>query len=375
MRPSVLHVTQTTHGGVPRCVLDLARDQVGRGWRIAVASPDTDDFPDRVGGAGAAHEVWPAARQPGVGLAKEASALARIISICDPDVVHLHSSKAGLVGRLVVRGRRPTIFHPNGWSFHAAATPVVRGGARLWERAGARWTSALLCVSERERNDGVAAGINADWRVQPNAVDLTRFVPADVRSRDLARRRLQLDDRPTVLCVGRLTRQKGQDVLLDAWPAIGDRIRSARLVLVGDVPPYEPIDVMASAGVLVTGQRSDVHEWLAASDVVVLPSRWEGMSYVMLEAMATGRSVVATDVGGAREAIGERQGRRAGALVPSEDPRALAVAVVERLLDGDMAQREGLEGARRAVAEHDLARWCDAIAALTLETTGAPAVP
>ncbi|MCU1450962.1 MAG: glycosyltransferase family 1 protein [Acidimicrobiales bacterium] len=371
MRPSVLHVTQTTHGGVPRCVLDLTGDQVGRGWHVAVASPDTDDVPAQVRLVGAAHELWRATREPRVDLVREASALTRIVSRCNPDLVHLHSSKAGLVGRLVVRGRRPTIFQPNGWSFLAAATPPARAGTRLWERAGARWASVLLCVSERERADGVAARIAANWRVEPNAVDLTRFRPADGRARDMARRRLQLDDRPTVVCVGRLTRQKGQDVLLDAWPVIAERVTGARLVLVGDVPPYGPIDVMGSADILVTGHRADVHEWLAASDVVALPSRWEGMSYVMLEAMATARPVVAADVGGAREALDEHDGRRAGALVPAEDPRALAAALVERLLDSETAEREGAEGARRAAADHDLTRWCDAVAALTLDTIGA----
>ena len=93
----------------------------------------------------------------------------------------------------------------------------------------------------------------------------------------------------------------------------------------------------------------------------------------MLEAMASGRAVVASDVGGAAEAVGGG-GAAAGALVPPEEPIALADAIVDRLEDPNLAAREGAEGARRARTGHDLTRWCDAIAALTLDVIGAPTV-
>src|SRR5437764_11564801 len=119
MVPTVLHVTQTTNAGVARCVLDLAADQARRGWHVAVASPETDGFMPSVTAAGAAHYAWPAARQPGVSALAELRPLANVVDRAGPDVVHLHSSKAGLVGRLVVRGHLPTLFQPHGWSFLA----------------------------------------------------------------------------------------------------------------------------------------------------------------------------------------------------------------------------------------------------------------
>jgi glycosyltransferase involved in cell wall biosynthesis len=171
-----------------------------------------------------------------------------------------------------------------------------------------------------------------------------------------------------------LTRQKAQDVLVAAWPRIADRVPGVRLSLVGDGPDGERLRAAAPSGVAFPGRRDDVADWLAAADVVALPSRWEGMSYVMLEAMASGRSVVASDVGGAGEVIGERGGRTAGALVRPDDPVALADAIVERLHDANTAASEGAEGARRARADHDLDRWREAMAALTLDAIGAPTV-
>jgi glycosyltransferase involved in cell wall biosynthesis len=376
MVPTVLHVTQTTIAGVARCVLDLATDQAGRGWQVAVASPEADGFVPSVISAGAAHYVWPAARRPGVSALAEFRPLAEIINRASPDVVHLHSSKAGLVGRVVVRDRLPTLFQPHGWSFLAVGG-LERQTAQAWERFAARWTTALVCVSEREKRDGVAAGIRAPWQVVPNAVDLRRFRPSDEAARHDSRRRLGLDNSPLAVCVARLTHQKAQDVLLAAWPAIRASVPTATLVLVGDVfvgggLDRERLERLATDGVSFVGPRADIPDWMTAADVVVVPSRWEGMSYVVLEAMASGRSVVASDVGGAHEALGEEDGRAAGGLVPPEDAAALAGAVIARFRDPERARAEGDEGAARARSRHDLVRWCDLMADITLAslTTG-----
>ena len=105
--------------------------------------------------------------------------------------------------------------------------------------------------------------------------------------------------------------------------------------------------------VRLVGKRADVADWLAAADVVAFPSRWEGMSIGMLEAMASGRSVVASDVGGAQEALGGES----GAVVPPEDAAALAQAIDDRLLDPARHGRRGSCGPRacRAISRpaHD----------------------
>jgi glycosyltransferase involved in cell wall biosynthesis len=156
--------------------------------------------------------------------------------------------------------------------------------------------------------------------------------------------------------VGRLSRQKGQDVLLDAWPTVRQRVPGARLALVGDGPDIEALRARTSDGVEFTGARDEVSVWFAAADVVALPSRWEGMSLAMLEAMACGRPLVVTDVAGAEVAV--------GAVVPPEDPHALADAVVDRLVDQARAEREGREARAVVERDHDLRRICDATALL-----------
>lgn len=343
----------------------IVRDQVGRGFAVAVACPPQSVTVEGVAEAGAALFAWDARRGPGPSVPGETRRLARIVGEHDPDVVHLHASKAGLAGRLAIRGRRPTVFQPHSWSFEAVEG-MARRGATAWERFGARWASAIVCVSEGERERGAEAGIEGRWQVVLNGVDLQRYSFATDADREAARERLGLGPEPLAACIGRLSPQKGQDVLLDAWPSVRERVPGATLALLGEGPLREELEDLGVVGVRFAGQRDDVPDWLAAVDVVVLASRWEGMALTMLEAMARGRSVVTTAVSGAEEAIAGG----AGAVVPIDDPRALADAIAARLSDATLVAAEGATGRSRAEQRYDLRRSTTAIADLYGELLG-----
>ena len=346
----ILHVAQPTTEGVARCVGNLAGRQIRAGHDVTVACPPGGDLPRWVLDAGAKLEPWPATRTPSPQVIAETRRLRSLIEGVDPELVHLHSAKAGLAGRMVVRGRLPTLFQPHAWSWLAASGPV-RAGARNWERRAVRWTDRIVCVSEEEVRLGREAGVSARYEVVPNGVDLAAYPFADDTERRFARSRLGLNpDAPTVVCIGRLSRQKGQDVLIEAWPRVARTVDGARLYLVGDGPDRSELEAKAPGGVVFAGTKADVPDWLAAADVIALPSRWEGMSMVMLEAMATGRPVVASDVAGASEALrGD-----GGAVVPPEDNDALSTALIVRLEDPYRARNEGMAGRSRVEAAHSL---------------------
>ena len=345
---TVLHASHTGEGGVGACVGGFVSDQVARGWRVVVVTEPGSELARRVAVSGAAYVPWVATRNPTRRLVGEIRRLREIVGSARPDVVHLHSSKAGLCGRLAVRGRLPTLFQPHGWSFEAVDGTLERIVVG-WERLGARWADAIISVSEAERARGLARGIRGLYRVIPNGVDVTRFVQAGEPDRRAARERLGLGKQPLVVCVGRLSRAKGQDVLIDSWPTVRSEVPEAERALVGDGEGMEELSRRADPSIRLLGHRDDVTDWLAASDVVAVPSRWEGMSLGMLEAMATGRSLVVTDVPGAREAVDGT-----GAIVPPEDPAALAAAIAERLLDPAKRKTEGTAAAERARHNHDL---------------------
>lgn len=291
--------------------------------------------------AGAVVHGWRAGRDPGPGLAREIAGVRSLVRELRPHVVHAHSAKAGLAGRMAVRGRVPTVFQPHAWSFEAVRG-MTAATALKWERFGARWADRVLCVSDSERLAGEAAGIAARWSVIHNGIDLGRFPPAGPRERAAARASLGLPPRqPLLVCVGRLSRQKGQDVLLDAWRSM--RPGAARLVLVGSGPWEARLREAAPADVLFAGAVDDVRPWIHAADAVVLPSRWEGMALAPLEAMACGRPVVMSDVAGAGESL--PPGQAAHCLVPPDDPAALASALTALLRNPALGEELG-RGAR-----------------------------
>ncbi|NEC85573.1 glycosyltransferase [Streptomyces sp. SID12501] len=371
--PRVLHVTQPVDGGAPRVVTDLARAQLAAGLHVTVACPDGGDLAARLRALGADVHPWHATRSPGPSLVGEVRRLRRVVGAVRPDVVHAHSAKAGLAARLAVRGRVATVFQPHAWSFEAVGGPTA-ALALKWERWGARWASRVVCVSDAERATGVRAGIAGQWRVIPNGIDTERFRPAPV---DSVRAGIPLlagvdPAAPLVVCVGRLCRQKGQDVLLRAWDEIARRVPGARLVLVGDGPEDRRLRDLAPDSVLFAGAVTDAVPWYRAADLVVLPSRWEGMALAPLEAMGCGRPVVVTDVDGGRESLPAALAPRC--LVPAENPAALAGTVSELLLDPLLRESLGQLGRRHVLSAHDVRHSAEAVAGVYRELITAHAV-
>ncbi|WP_190232765.1 glycosyltransferase [Streptomyces avicenniae] len=368
---TVAHLVQPVEGGVARVVTDLVRAQTEAGLRAVVLCPSGGPLTRAAEAAGAETRLWLAGRKPGADLPWEVFCAARLLRRLRPDVVHLHSAKAGLAGRLAVRGRVPTVHQPHAWSFQAVGGPTA-AWARRWERHAARWTARLLCVSEAERETGLRAGIDGRYAVVPNGIETDRYPHAGGVARRQARAALSavhaLPQRvPLVVCVGRLTRQKGQDLLLRAWPEVAARVPGARLALIGDGPERDALRRAAGPGVLVAGHSDDVLPWYVAADVVVQPSRWEGMALAPLEAMAVGRPVVVTDVGGARECLPD--GHQARCLVPPEDPGALAGALAALLGDAHLRRVLGDEAAAHVRAAHDVRRTAAACVRLYRELT------
>ena len=357
----VLHVSMPTFGGVPTVLLGYIKDQLARGWSVSVACPSDGWLATAAADAGAEVLPWPASRAPGPRVADESLRLARLTAAEQPDVVHLHSAKAGLAGRLAVRGRRPTVFQPHAWSFLAVEN-IARVAATQWERFAARWTDAIVCVSEAERQLGVTHGVHAPMHVIRNGVDVTRWVAASAADRVAARARLGLPDRPRAVCVGRLCEQKGQRDLLDAWGIVRTAVSGAELVLVGDGPDRQALHrrVGREGDVVLVGERADVWWWLAAADVVVVPSRWEGMALVPLEAMACARSVVATDVVGVAESVPPSAGR----VVATGDRTGLAREIAARLTNSARCDAEGAAGRRHVESHHDLTTSAAAVVSL-----------
>lgn len=327
--------SQPASGGVAVCVSQQARAALNRGHEVVVVCPPADRGPlaEWVTTGGADHIELDMTRAPGPRDLAHARALRRLMS--DVDMVHAHSSKAGALTRaaaMTMRRRPPIVFTPHAWSW------LVGGNmSRVYltiERLLASHTDVYVAVGEREATAGKAVLPKGEMLVVPNGVDTGYWAPdGPLAPRSPGR---------LVVCVGRLSRQKGQDLAIRALAQLENR--DAILRLLGDGPDQgELIRLASELGVSERvefwGSVADPDRHLRAADVVVVPSRWDGMSLALLEAMAVGTAIVATDVAGT-EVLGD-----AGIVVPVEDVAALSESI-DALLD-DEAWRRHLAGAAR----------------------------
>jgi glycosyltransferase involved in cell wall biosynthesis len=198
----------------------------------------------------------------------------------------------------------------------------------------------------------------------PNGIDVARFAAAQAQ-REATRTALAIDPRATVLLtVANLRAPKGLDLLVEAAARIAGAGVPFVWLVAGDGPLASALagdlERRGLAGpVRLLGFRSDIPELLAAADVFCLTSRREGAPVSLLEAMAAGRTVVATDVGGVRELVAEDVN---GILVPPDDPAAIASAIATLLQDPDRRARLGNAGQARVRARHTLDLAANAIA-------------
>ena len=329
---SVLLVCPESTGGIGRHVRMLAEGLLARGQRVTLCAPEPTvqrlalrDLQAEV----VAIPVGDIAAAPRLHRRLRRLAAAH-------DVVHAHGARVG--AQLAVAGpvALVTTWH------NAPLGPARRRAAhRALELISARRSALVLGASAdlvaRARSAGAAARLCA-VAAPPGHVG-----PPLARS-------TALHTPPTVLAVGRLHAQKRFDVLIDATPAVAEQIRGGlRVLIAGDGPLRDQLVRRArdlDAPVTFLGARSDVEALMTLADVVALPSDWEARPLVAQEALRAGVPLVATDVGGVRDLVGE-----AGVLVRPADPAALAAGLLRVLEDEDV--RRGLRDAGPARA----AQW------------------
>lgn len=269
-----------------------------------------------------------------------------------PDVVHTHSSKAGVVGRLAARlAGVPVVVHTvHGWSFHDHMSRRERAVYVRLERLAARWTDRLVLVTERDRAKGSSEGIGrpGQYVTIRSGVDLTPYGAGDGSG---LHAELGIPaGAPVVGTVARLSPQKDPIGFVEAGAEVLGKRPEAHLVFVGDGPMRGEVERRAAElGVAdrlhLAGIRRDVPDVLRAFDVFVAGSLWEGLPRTVIQAMASGVPVVASAVDGIAEAV--RDGE-SGLLVPPGDRRAMAGAVLRILDDEGLATRLADGGRDRA---------------------------
>lgn len=339
----VLHlISEMGVGGAESLVVELVRQGRDRGWTSTVASSGGVRA-DELAADGVPVLTVPAAHRSPLGVLRAALAARRAVRRVRPDVIVAHNVGATVIARLAASGRVPVLT-----VFHGVADADYPRAARLLGRCSAAVVAVSDVIAGRLRSAGLREPAPVVIR---NAVSRRPSI-----DRAASRAALGLaEGTPVALCVARLVEQKRHDVLIEAWAQLvggegaDPLLRDAILLIAGDGPLRAGLESTAvargvSGSVRFLGNRDDVPALLAATDVTVLTSDWEGLPVAVLESMAAGRPVVASRVDGVSELLGGG----AGVLTPRGDPPAVARALGDLLTDGS-ARRVAAEAGLRTI--------------------------
>jgi glycosyltransferase involved in cell wall biosynthesis len=346
----VCYVLGTTEGGTGRHVAMLARGSAAAGLEVTAFGPAATRSlfePSLEAGRVSFEPVAigdrprPASDVPVLGR------LRRLMLATRPDVVHAHGMRAGALAALALRftprtrsphGRRPGLVV----TVHNAPPAGLGASATygLLERIVARRADLVLCVSS-----------DLSARMSRIGAEVSRAIVPAPPTRSAGRRPADLTDdgKPIVMAAGRLAPQKGFETLIAAATRWRGRRPEPVVVIAGSGPLAGDLAAKArdlGVDVRFLGQRDDIGDLLAVADVFALPSRWEGQSLILQEAMRAARPIVATDVGGVRDLTGNE----GALLVAPDDPDGMAASILKLLDNADLASRMGKAAARQAAA-------------------------
>jgi glycosyltransferase involved in cell wall biosynthesis len=345
----LLMIDDATMGGGQQHLLSLATHLDRRRFKVSVACEEKGYLVDELKRQGIT--VYPLSMTNQVNLSALRACL-NLVRAIRPDVVHTHGGTAGFVGRLsALFARTKTVIHTYHGLHYLHEEQTIRKRLYRW----VDWllmfcTDWLICVAHKDYELGMQAGIVSPLKsvVIPNGIDVQKYSVA-IGDQNNARRK------KNVGTIGRLHLQKGHRYFLDAAVRVIDQVPDVLFQIVGEGELREPLERQAqSLGidryVEFLGNRLDIPELLANMDVFVLPSLWEGLPLVLLEAMAARKPIVSTDVDGVNEVIVHAQD---GLLVPPKNPAVLADAIVTLLVDQQRAKTLALNAYKKVVSEFD----------------------
>ncbi len=350
-------------GGGSVVVLSIVKAMIARGdqvWVVAL-DPETEGHFRNAGATPILIPGWHRALTP-----MDVVPLWHLYRLCCRekfDLVATHTSKGGMLGRIAARlAGVPNIVHyVHGFGFHQFTPYLLKQVYVAFEKVGAYCEDLMIAVGEEHKQIAMKLGIEKGERIRTilNGIDVNRFLGID---RTAARREFGFGADETILgSVGRLAEQKGFEYMIDAMPTIVAAYPRVRLVLSGEGELEASLrqrakDRGVEAQVTFLGFRRDVPQLLAAFDIFVHPSLWEGLSISLMEAMVAGCPIVCSRIDGNVEMI--RHGET-GRFAEAKNPESLAGEVCILLADRDRAADLGIAARHEGLVRFSVERMVD----------------
>jgi glycosyltransferase involved in cell wall biosynthesis len=370
---TVAYVIRPAEGGMLRHLIDLIRNLDRNIYSPVVLSPPGNELTIPLRSVGAEIIEIDMAGNPD--LARDMGSVKRIataLTALSPDIVHAHSSKAGLLTHLAVKRSRvnaKTVFSVHNYPSYMNQDSLRRTVSSMAMRGVLEGAAAVIAVSGDikkylvESENAEAGKIDVIY----NGIDIESFAGYAKKTQGMAlRERLGIAKKaPVIGAAGRFVPAKGFDVLLNAVPALAGKMPGLKVVIAGSGPLEQKLKQQAASlgvlqTVLFTGRVEDLRPYYAMSDVFVVPSRSEPFGLIVLEVMALGRPLVATRAGGIPEIVNNRE---TGLLVTPEDIGQLALAIKSQFMDRKNAAAMAAEALRVVQEKFSIAQT----AALTQE--------
>lgn len=342
-------ITKSEAGGAQTHVADLCNYFKSKGNEIVVMSSGDGWLKnecDKIGVGFINNNFFSNSANP-VRLYKAIKEIKKFANEFKPDIVHCHSSSAGILGRLAIKGKVRTIYTAHGWGFNIGMKPWVKYPVLLLEKLCAKYTDTYICVAEFVKNLGLKYHLapESKFKVIYNGVKLELKVESGKLK----------DDRINLIFIGRLAEPKKPELTIEAISGLPKEIKNKiNFTIVGDGPKRKILEKMAQdTGVQVefTGvlAREQSINYLNQSDIFVFVSAWEGFPYTILEAMSCGLPVIASNVGGISEAVNEQNG-----ILVNNEVGQIHDAILKLVNDKELRLKLGEQGRQDIVVRFSL---------------------
>lgn len=303
MRKLVMHIAQAA-GGVEKYVIMLLENMNRSEYRqIVVCSYDFHIYKLK--------EVTEAIEQ--VKMCREINLFNDVIAICKvrrlikkykPEILYMHSSKAGIIGRLANLGlKTEVIYNPHGWAFNMKVSKVKRRAIALAEKILAYFCNKIIAISDAEKESALSMNICSENKIEVifNGIDIEK-IKEITKEFTLTKEILRIPKEAYIIgMVGRISRQKAPDTFIKAAVEIRKIIKNAYFIIVGDGEEKKQLLKLINKNgieenVLITGWVDNPLEYIGLFDVAMMLSRWEGFGLAITEYMISKKPVIATNV-------------------------------------------------------------------------------
>lgn len=363
----VLHITQAVIGGTLEYIKLFFTNIDKEKFDVELVCPAYGPMKDEIEALG--FKVYVIDMQREINLIKDFKTyeeLKCLIRRVKPDIVHLHSSKAGVLGRLAAyKNKIPNIYNPHGWSFSMVVSNKKKKVYALIEKFCSKYCDYIINISDDEQKLAIKYNISSKdkMKVIYNGIDIKKYETFYDRKKVLNELNIP-EDSFIIGMVGRITKQKSPETFIQIASKLKDKIENAYFILVGDGELKFEIEELVKKlnvndRVRITGWTNQVSKYISIFDVGLLTSKWEGFGLVLAEYMAAQKPVVASDVGGIKNVIINDFN---GILVNPDDINGFCDAIIKIKNDNELRKELKCNGyeivnerfnIKRVVKEHE----------------------